>query len=1136
MLTVGLCMSGMLSARTDEPKTQPNTTLPPYKRLLTGSDAKKAANLERRADKAKNAQNYNKVIGLREELLALRAKTQGIDHWETIDAKWELDAARKMAALPAKQRADFQKARQKDDKADQFDKEGQYAKVQPAREAYCRWCERVFGEKHPITASSYNNLAANCAELGKFADAERLFQKALEIDSELLGDKHPDTANAYNNLAYIFNLQGRYSDAQPLYEKALDLYREVLGENHSDTATCYGSLASNLDHLGKYAEAQPLHQTALEVHRKLLGDNHPHTASLYQGLAKNLSDQGKYADAQPLFQKALDIYREQFGEQHPDTAGSYNEFAASLLDEGKYAEAQPLFQKALDSFRTVYGDNHQNTANSYNNVALILDARYKFEEAQPLLRKALEIKRALLGDKHPDTAKGYCNLAGNLFEQGKYIDAQPFFEKALKINRELLGDKHPHIAISCTSFALNSFAQHKYIEASILLTQATTAYETSRLGVAERGLDRAVYAAKRSPYRLLAVAHAHLSSPVAAWVAAETDLARGLSDEIASYKGLALTPDEQQLRISLTKRLKQIQPRLLQLVSTANPTDPDKDELVRLHDERRMIEAKLSDLASSLSQREVLALPTVQAAIPADAAVVLWVDVNLSRFQEHWGCVVRQTGEPAWERLSGTGPNQSWTSNDLSLPRKLREALSSVTTPTAELDLLAKRLHAQRLAPLARHLSGVKILYVIAVNEMAAIPIEALTGEYTIGYVPSGTFLARLQTRPSPSGSTLLALGDPVFTRPDAMPASFAALPPGGLLIQQMTPEGPAAKALLKPGDVLIRYGETDLTTVESLTGAIQAQTTAKEVAITVWREGVDKPFTRMVPPGQLGVVFLKEPARQALANRRKNDAMLLALRGGDWKDLPGTRSEVAQIAKLFGPTSTTLLDSEASEQSLDALRKKGELSKFRYLHFATHGEANNVRTLESVLILAQDKFSETPLPRVGEPLINGQLSAREVLEFWELNAELVTLSACETAIGRSGGGDGLLGFAQAFLTRGSRAVCLSLWKVDDTATALLMIRFYQNLLGKRDLLTAPMPKALALAEAKRWLRELPAEDALKLTAEVSNGVVRGTRGKGEKLKLPMPVTDPKQPGAKEVKPFADPRYWAAFILIGDPN
>jgi CHAT domain-containing protein len=246
-------------------------------------------------------------------------------------------------------------------------------------------------------------------------------------------------------------------------------------------------------------------------------------------------------------------------------------------------------------------------------------------------------------------------------------------------------------------------------------------------------------------------------------------------------------------------------------------------------------------------------------------------------------------------------------------------------------------------------------------------------------------------------------------------------------------------------------------------------------------------------------------------------------------------RAELTQIVKLFGQDTIILLDAEASEQSLEELRKKGDLSKYRYLHFATHGEANNVRAMESTLVLAQDTLPKDPLHRAGEPFINGQLSAKEVLEFWKLDAELVTFSACETALGRDGGGDGLLGFAQAFLAAGSRAVCLSLWKVDDTATALLMIRFYQNLLGKREGLDRPMPKAAALAEAKRWLRDLSMDEALKLTAAASNGVGGGDRGKDQLVTI-VPDSDSSESVARDSKPFAHPRYWSAFILIGDPN
>ena len=124
------------------------------------------------------------------------------------------------------------------------------------------------------------------------------------------------------------------------------------------------------------------------------------------------------------------------------------------------------------------------------------------------------------------------------------------------------------------------------------------------------------------------------------------------------------------------------------------------------------------------------------------------------------------------------------------------------------------------------------------------------------------------------------------------------------------------------------------------------------------------------------------------------------------------------------------------------------------------------------------------------------------------------------------------MGFAQSFLLAGSRSVCLTLWQVDDTATALLMDRFYRNLLGKREDGVKPMSKATALREAKQWLRSLTATQALDRLGVISEGVVRGERPARQEMHA---VPKPKG-AAKDYQPYAHPRYWAAFILIGDPD
>src|SRR5207249_3147438 len=129
---------------------------------------------------------------------------------------------------------------------------------------------------------------------------------------------------------------------------------------------------------------------------------------------------------------------------------------------------------------------------------------------------------------------------------------------------------------------------------------------------------------------------------------------------------------------------------------------------------------------------------------------------------------------------------------------------------------------------------------------------------------------------------------------------------------------------------------------------------------------------------------------------------------------------------------------------------------------------------------------------------------------------DLVTLSACQTALGQKLGGEGYVGFAQALFLAGAHSLVLSQWPVDDRATALMMERFYQNLLGTRPGMKGPLPKRAALSEAKQWLRELPRKEALA-----------GLKALG----VPVSVGD-----LQGQQPFEHPHFWSAFILIGDPG
>jgi CHAT domain-containing protein len=246
-----------------------------------------------------------------------------------------------------------------------------------------------------------------------------------------------------------------------------------------------------------------------------------------------------------------------------------------------------------------------------------------------------------------------------------------------------------------------------------------------------------------------------------------------------------------------------------------------------------------------------------------------------------------------------------------------------------------------------------------------------------------------------------------------------------------------------------------------------------------------------------------------------------------DVAPLPGTRREVEAIVRLLRAhappeKATTLLGADATPGRLNALLAGDLGTRYRFIHLATHGQADERHALQSAVLLAPDRAAP-PLEDVlaGRSIDDGRITARQIADRWKLDADLVTLSACQSALGKFESGEGHVGFAQALFLAGARSLVLSLWQVDDAATALLMARFYENLLARR------LTKGEALREAKDWLRRLRHDELQTLLTELPNAE------RGLKLEQPDPRARPDDRGER---PFAHPYYWSAFILLGDPE
>ena len=170
------------------------------------------------------------------------------------------------------------------------------------------------------------------------------------------------------------------------------------------------------------------------------------------------------------------------------------------------------------------------------------------------------------------------------------------------------------------------------------------------------------------------------------------------------------------------------------------------------------------------------------------------------------------------------------------------------------------------------------------------------------------------------------------------------------------------------------------------------------------------------------------------------------AERGFSFVRLPYTRDEVLAISNLFPLDQRHVyLGAEAREETV----KSEKLDDFRFIHFATHSFLDEIRPGRSGILLS----------RAPQSLEDGILQMGEIMRL-KMNADLVTLSACSTGLGKLVNGEGVLGLTRAFFYAGARNVAVLLWNVNDFATATLMVSFYRHL-------TRGVPESEALRQAK---------------------------------------------------------------------
>ena len=972
--------------------------------------------------------------------------------------------------------------------------QGQYAKAEPLYLEALKIFRDALGNKHPHTTLSINNLANFYSKQSQYTKAEPLYLEVLKISREVLGDNHPDTAESINNLGWLYFKQGQYAKAEFLYLEALKIRREALGNKHPDTAFTINNLALLYSDQAQYAKAEPLNLEALKIYREVLGDKHPDTARSISNLAKLYSKQALYAKAEPLDLEALKIFREVLGNKHPYTAISINNLGLLYFNQAQYTKAEPLYLEALKIYKEVLGDKHPDTAISINNLAMLYSNQDQYAKAESLYLDALKISRESLGNKHCDTAISINNLAHLYFKQAQYAKAEPLYLEALKMYREVFGDNHPDTAISINNLAQLYVQQAQYAKAEPLYLEAL---KISRDTLGNKHRDTALIInnlgwlyfcqaqyAKAEPLFLealkISTAHLQVTSTIQSENAQilmanknnyylDSFLSNALAnhapsggyDQVLSWKGMIYRRQNLLRALQGNDPLKkELSDTIRELATLLNSTPKTGEELEfqgkvkTLSEKKEVMEKELANQIPALNLAKVT-FSNLQNFIAPTAALV-----DILQYTHY--SVGKDGGKYTEQRYS------AW------VIRKDR--------PIVRLEL------------------------------GSAEDINNLVFQWR----------SSLSTRKSPSEGPQ----DPALTLREKVWLPIAKHLDGAKTVI-ISPDGMLGTLPFTalPGEDIKKY------LIEE-----------RNIAVVPFLQTLPDLLAKKENTGIASMLALGDVAYDVEAIIPSNStSSLLAVRGEKgtkWNRLAGTKAEVLSIEdsfKKYFPSGSLveLNQNKASEQSV-----RESAPKSRYLHFATHGffadetvksmsvkQVDNKRMMgEKAVVTGENPGLLSGLVLAGANLPpkgngdDGILTASEVAELDLTGVELAILSACETGLGKTAGGEGIFGLQRAFQLAGARTVVASSWKVPDLSTKELMVRFYGNLWEKK------MGKLEALREAQLWVMKEGKAAGLDRGIDDESVVVKETK------KEPI-----KQEGATKGE-MLPPKYWAAWILSGAWN
>lgn len=861
-------------------------------------------------------------------------------------------------------------------------------------------------------------------ELVREGKPEALQTAIIELNTALrlyreLGSKDREAETLWG-LGLVYDRLGDVRSSLDAYKKALDYYET--SDRIRDRAYTLNQIGRLHYKLGDYQEAIAAYKRAISDYRR--GEDKRGEAYALNGLGAVYEPLGNYQEAIDTYTAALELHRQI--DNREGLASTLNNLGLLYDSLGEYPLSFDYYRRSLTLWRQL--ENRGGEAVTLNNIGLYYDSQNNYSQSLYVYQKALLLYQEK-GDRL-GMATTLNNIGFTYTRLGNFGRARTSFEEARPLWEEI-GDRRG-LGSTLNNIGVVSAKQGNFEEALEFYDRALVLRQ-------EIG-DRAKEALSR--YR---IAIARRSD-------GDRDAALGeIEAAIAIVEDLRTNVASQELRTAFFASKQEYYEFYIDLLMELHGLRPDGG-----YDARAL---QASERAKARSLLDLLA--------EMGGEVTSGVDPQLLERKQRLQQQLAAAEERRIELLSNphTAEQKAAIADEIDrLLNEYRGVLAEIRAgspryaaltqpePLSLAEIQQQVLDEQSL--LLAYSLGERRSFVWAVTsdslETYELPgrqtLEAATKKFRDSFILSNLRIRRTLAETAAAELGKLLLG-PVADHPDKTRLLVA--PDGALqyipfVALSQTSEGEEYRPAIVDREVVTLPSASTLALLRrEVAGRKPAEKTVAVLA--------DPVFSRYDERLRDNGAIAPAPLPPDLERSARESGVL-------FDRLPHTQTEAEQILALVPPGEAT---QEFGFSATRDVATSEQLSRYRILHFATHGILNSQNPELSGLVLSL-------LDPDGQPL-NGFLRLHDIFNL-NLPADLVVLSACETGLGREVRGEGLVGLTRGFMYAGAARVVVSLWAVDDRATAELMGTFYRKMLeGDRSPSEALRQAQIEIWRQSRW-------------------------------------------------------------------